>query len=158
MDKIKKSCHYQLAKYVMGYYFLILVLSPLSIRASSCTVSTVSVNFGVYNVYTTTNTTSIGQVTVSCSPVNTPYTVALNGGLYGTIAQRKQKISSGSDMLLYNLYSNASMTVLWGDGSTNGTTVASSNSTPLNVYGKLPSLQNISIGNYSDSVSVTVTF
>lgn len=158
MVKLKNQHRVQCVKYVTAGWLLILGWFMFWSHASGCTVSTVSVNFGTYNVYNTSNTTSIGQITVSCNPATTPYIVALNGGLYGTISQRKQKLSSGSDTLLYNLYSNPSMTVLWGDGSTNGTTVASSSPTPLNVYGNLPALQNISVGNYSDSVSVTVTF
>jgi len=156
MNKLKSQYHNLHFKYFIVGVFLALGSVPLSGVAASCTVSTVSINFGTYNVYTTTNTVSTGQVKVVCNPLTAPYTVALNGGTYGTITQRKQ--GSGSNTLLYNLYSDPARTVLWGDGSTNGTTVSSSSSTPLNVYGSIPALQNVSVGSYSDNVSVTVTF
>lgn len=125
---------------------------------SSCSLTTTPVSFGIYNVYATTNPGSSGQITVTCNPANTPYTVALNGGSNGTISQRKLKLVSGSDTLSYNLYTDATRSTLWGDGTTNGVTVASSNSTPLTVYGAITVLQDVSVGTYTDSVTVTATF
>lgn len=152
---LKQKMHRQI-NLLLYFIFFISLLVPLESHAVVCSVSTVPVNFGVYNVYQSGNTLTIGQITVACDPVATTYTVALNGGTYGTIAQRKQ--SSGSDFLLYNLYTDASRSVLWGDGSTNGVTVSSSGSAPLDVYGSAPGQQDVSVGTYSDNVSVTVSF
>jgi spore coat protein U-like protein len=132
---------------------------PLNVFAVSCSVTTTPVSFGAYNVYATTSPATTGQVTVSCNPASTPYTIALNGGLHGNISQRKLKQSGGTDNLLYNLYTDATMTTIWGDGtSSNGVTVASSNSTPLIVYGGMKPLQDINTGTYTDTVGITVTF
>jgi spore coat protein U-like protein len=154
-QRLKDKMSRQIKCILYIFYFINLFI-PLQSQATVCSVSTVPIIFGTYNVYLTGNTQTIGQITVSCDPVTTSYTVALNGGTYGTIAQRKQ--SSGSDILLYNLYTNPARSVLWGDGSTNGVTVSSSNPTPLNVYGNIPGQQDVSVGTYSDNVSVTVTF
>jgi spore coat protein U-like protein len=135
----------------------LLLLILISVKAYAiCSVATVPVNFGNYNVYATGNSLTTGQITVTCDPISTTYTVALNGGTYGTIAQRKQ--SSGSDFLFYNLYTDAAHSILWGDGSTNGITVSSSGLAPLNVYGSMPGQQDVSVGSYSDVVAVTVNF
>jgi spore coat protein U-like protein len=147
MKKIKYLCNF--------LTIMICYTSSLSM-AAVCTVNTVPVNFGTYDVYSNADTLTIGQVGVNCNPAGTSFIVALNGGIFGTITQRKQ--GSGANRLLYNLYTNASRSILWGDGSTNGVTVSSSGLVPLNIYGSIPARQDVSVGNYSDSVSVTVTF
>jgi spore coat protein U-like protein len=146
---------YKKARFLFLSIIFSVFISSVS-NAAVCSVNTVAVAFGAYNVYSTSNTLTTGQVTVNCSPAGTAYTVALNGGTFGTIAQRKQ--GSGLNRLLYNLYTDVSRSTLWGDGSTNGVTVSSSGMTPLNIYGSIPASQDVSVGNYSDSVSVTVTF
>lgn len=156
MQKNKQLLSYRTIQCAFYIIVLTCILLPVLGRATSCTVSTVSVNFGTYNVYATTALQTTGQITVTCNPVSTSYIVALNGGTYGTITQRKQ--SSGSDLLLYNLYTDPARTVLWGDGSTSGVTVTSSGLTPLTVYGVIPAQQDVSAGAYSDNVSVTVSF
>ena len=148
MQKIKNRYLWLFTKIIL---FLVI---PAKVYAI-CSVSTVPVNFGTYNVYTTGNALTIGQITVLCNPL-TAYIVSLNSGQHGTIAQRKQ--ASSNDFLLYNLYTDPARTILWGDGSTNGVTVSSSGSTPLNVYGSMPGQQNVSVGSYLDTVAVTVLF
>ena len=145
-----------------GMHRIVVALSVVSLLVplqsyAVCSVSTVAVNFGSYNVYTPGNALSIGQITVTCNPVTTSYTIALNGGSYGNIAQRKQS-AGGNDTLLYNLYTDPARSILWGDGSTNGVTVTSSSQSPINVYGSIPGQQDVSVGAYSDNVSVNVTF
>jgi spore coat protein U-like protein len=152
---LKQKIHRRI-DWMFYFIFFISLLIPLESGAVVCSVSSVPVNFGSYDVYASGNTQTIGQVTVTCDPVTTSYTVALNGGTYGTIAQRKQ--SSGSDFLLYNLYTDPARSILWGDGSTNGVTVSSSSPNPLNVYGSIPGQQDVSEGTYTDHVSVMVTF
>lgn len=136
--------------------FFSFFISPQGMAA--CSITTTPVSFGIYNVYAASNPGSTGQITVNCNPSTTSYVVALNGGLSGTISQRKLKRAAGSDNLLYNLYTDASRTTIWGDGSNNGVTVSSSSSTPLPVYGAIIPLQDISTGTYTDSVAVTVNF
>jgi spore coat protein U-like protein len=133
------------------------LLLACNASAVVCDVSTTAVNFGSYNVYATSNPGTQGQVTVSCTPLTT-YTIALNGGLYGNISQRKMHSTTNSETMLYNLYTDASLSSLWGDGTSNGTTVTSSEATPVTVYAAIPPLQDVSVGTYTDNVSVTVSF
>ena len=72
--------------------------------------------------------------------------------------------SSGSHPLYYNLYSNAGRTIIWGDDSGGGESVASSfpaasrSAKAFSIYGRIPALQNAWVGIYHDSVTVTVSY
>jgi spore coat protein U-like protein len=68
----------------------------------------------------------------------------------------------GTDILTYELYSDAAGGTVWGSGS-GGSTVAynAANSAPttLTVFGRIPAGQNnAGVGAYADTVTVTVTF
>ncbi len=66
-------------------------------------------------------------------------------------------------MLTYNLYRNAGRTNIWGDG-TGGTSVYTRANPPndsnvnLTIYGRIPAQQDVSAGNYSDTVSAVINF
>ncbi len=59
----------------------------------------------------------------------------------------------------YNLYRNAARSEIWGDG-TNGSFIQSGSGAGANVpwpiYGRLPGSQNVSVGTYTDNITVTV--
>jgi spore coat protein U-like protein len=66
------------------------------------------------------------------------------------------------DTLTYELYSDVAGGTVWGSGN-GGTTVAysaaDSSAQTLTVFGRIPSGQNTAtVGDYSDTVTVTVTF
>ena len=66
---------------------------------------------------------------------------------------------------LYNLYTNASNSLVWGNG-TGGTSVVGDSYTMTagtviknySVYMRIPRSQSINGGSYSDSIAVTVTY
>ena len=72
-------------------------------------------------------------------------------------------LRKGSEVLQYNLYRNAARTTIWGDG-TGGTSVYSLANPPnnsnvnLTIYGRIPAQQDVSAGNYSDTVSAVINF
>ncbi|HXS20313.1 MAG TPA: spore coat protein U domain-containing protein, partial [Steroidobacteraceae bacterium] len=84
------------------------------------------------------------------------YTVSMSAGS-GTLTSRVMK--SGGSQLDYNLYTNSTHTTIWGDG-TSGTVKVSATSlgATYTVYGLIPALQNVPVGSYSDTVTVTVTY
>jgi spore coat protein U-like protein len=145
---------------------IILLIPALALGAqSSCTVTTTPVNFGSYDVFSNSALDTVGQVSVNCSGgASTSYSVViqLNKGLNGSIPQRKMQRSSGNDTLSYNLYTNAGRSIIWGDG-TGGSSTQTLNmnggpASTLSIYGRVPPLQDVSIGNYTDSVTVTINF
>jgi spore coat protein U-like protein len=139
---------------------------PVSmVVAEACTVSATAVDFGTVGAAPALAT---GQITVTCQS-GVPYTVALNQGAHHqpSIGRTASLTGGTGQYLVYELYSDAARTRIWGDfgfGSTysgfpsyglgDGTAQA------LTVYGGTPggSLTGIPAGTYQDTVTVTVHF
>lgn len=124
----------------------------------NCTISASAVNFGGYNVFTPTALDSSGSITVQCT-AGVTVRVQLSRGSSSTFLPRT--LRSGSDVVDYNLYSDAFVNV-WGDGSAGTADVTSTvtllSPATLPVYGRIPPLQNARVGSYSDSIVATVVF
>ena len=129
--------------------------------APSCTISVTSVAFGSYNVFTTTPTDSTGTITYECNSRASNISISLSDGSSSTFNPRT--LRKGSEVLNYNLFTNAARTTIWGDG-TGGTAVYSQGNPPnnqnvnLTVYGRIPAQQDVSAGNYSDTVLAIINF
>jgi spore coat protein U-like protein len=128
--------------------------------AGSCTISTTSVNFGSYNVFTGSATDSTGTVTVDCNGGAHNIVVTLSKG--ASASYNPRTMLKGAEALSYNLFSDAARTSIWGDGS--GGTFTYTNPNPpnspfnLTVYGRVPAGQDVSAGVYSDTVSAVINF
>lgn len=124
-------------------------------HAVVCSVSPQSVSFGNYDPLNPAALDGVGNINVSCD-ASTSFTISLSAGS-GTYTSRK--MMSGTEPMAYNLYTDASRLLIWGDGtgstSTVSTTAASGDYT---VYGRIPDRQNIPAGTYTDSITVTVTY
>ena len=152
----------------MNVIRLILVFSYLllsvNILSAACSVSTTPVNFGDYDVFSSSPTDSTGFITITCDEVPPP-TVTVSIGQSpnsGGFNPRKMKLTGGTDLLNYNLYTSGSYANIWGDG-TSGTvtkTVAVHTNQPetLKVFGRIPPLQDVSHGTYTDTLTVTINW
>lgn len=133
--------------------WLLLCLQPAAVGA--CTVSVTGVAFGNYSVFDVGHLESTGTVTVNCA---TPYTLALSASLNnGGFAPRR--LDSVDDSLNYYLYTDPTRTTIWGDGAGGTSTVGGSGSgTPTDhtIYGRILAEQNVRVGSYSDTVTVTL--
>lgn len=137
----------------------------------NCKVSASSLSFGSSYVPGggDANTTSV--ISVNCTK-GTPFTVALGAGASTGSTVSNRNMTGGSnptDLLSYQLYTDAGRTTIWGDGtggtstsaSQNGQGMASSQVVALTVYGQIPdsaSNQAAPPDSYSDTVQVTVTY
>ena len=133
---------------------------------AACNVSATVVPFGAYDPASASATDSTGTVTVTCTvlvALGMSWTVELSKGASTTYSPRK--LASGGANLNYNLYTTNARTVIWGDGS--GGTSVISDSVSLSIgthnfsytmYGRIPPLQDVKSGSYSDSIVVTVTY
>ena len=122
-----------------------------------CSVSAGGVSFGGYDVFSTADVHSTGNVQISCDTA-TSYSILLGPGA-GSFDQRT--LISGDNTLDYNLYTDASRSVVWGDGSgiTDVVTGSSSGETvDHGVYGRIPARQNVTAGTYGDTVTITLEF
>jgi spore coat protein U-like protein len=141
--------------------------------ATDCSVSSVSLNFGVYDPALTTADDSVGSVTVTCRHLSgganrINYTVSFSNGLNGTSATTRA-MASGTKRLNYGVFRDPARSQVWGNGA-GGTVVAAGSMTvgPGNgnntktvvhsVYGRIPQLQDAAPGTYADTLQVTLTF
>lgn len=130
-------------------------------QSPSCTISVTSVAFGNYNVFTTTSDDSTGTITYRCNSRASNISISLSDGSSSTYTPRT--LRKGSEILQYNLYRNAARTTIWGNG-TGGTSVYTDANPPnnsnvtLTVYGRIPAQQDVSAGNYTDTVSAVINF
>lgn len=127
--------------------------------AATCTVSATNMAFGTYQFTANSDTTS--TITVICTPT-TQYKVGLSAGLYGTgITNRMMSTSAtGTDKLTYFLYRDSSRTQNWGNtpGTDTVDQAGSGVAQNITVYGRINSGAMSVPGNYSDTITVTVTF
>jgi spore coat protein U-like protein len=129
--------------------------------AAGCSVSTTSVNFGMYDVFDTAPNDSTGTITLKCNGGAKDVTVEISRGGASSFALRR--MVNGASQLRYNLYLNAARTAVWGDG-TGGTQSYDVGNPPnnkdvsLTIFARIPAEQDVSSGSYSDSVTVTVNY
>ena len=123
--------------------------------AVQCNVNVQGISFGAYDTFDNQGRDSTANIGVNCD-VAIAYAIALSPG---SDSYASRSMTSGADRLRYNLYTDASRTTVWGDGTSGSLTVAGF-ATPANhvVYGRIPARQNVRIGNYSDNITVTVTY
>jgi spore coat protein U-like protein len=153
-------------KYTVLSFLALLPLFALAPRADgqlTCTFSSVSgVNFGSYDVFSASPKTATGTISYSCRRVSGVHfmTMDLSAGSSGTFANRT--LRSGGNVLNYNLYPNAVNNPVWGNGT--GTTYnyvvdpVDRNVHALTVYGTIPPGQNVGVGSYTDTITVTMNF
>lgn len=126
-----------------------------------CNVGTVPVNFGSYNIFSSTPTDAQGSVTLMCDSPGVPFAISIDAGVNsgGLFSARKLKSVTGANTINYNLYTTAAATQIWGDGTGGSVTysgVLQANTGSVVVHGRMPARQNAYVGFYSDSVIVTV--
>jgi spore coat protein U-like protein len=130
--------------------------------AASCTITTVTgVAFGTYNVYGAAPLDTTGRVTISCNGAAKSVTVDLSRGHSPSFTPRY--MLNGSEQLDYNLYLDATRTIIWGDntsGSSHYGPVDPPNNTNINltIYARIPAGRDVGTGSYTDSITATVNF
>ena len=140
----------------------VLLLAVWATRVeAACTISATGVNFGLYDVFAPMPTDSTGSVTYDCEPSDKNIRITLSSGVGGTFLPRS--LTNGSDLLAYNLFTDAALTSIWGDGTGGSNFYYKNNPHPvkptvLTIYGRIPALQDVGTGSYTDTVIVTVDF
>jgi spore coat protein U-like protein len=130
-----------------------------------------SIDFGPYHPLSlpgrlaSADVDSTGSVTVSCSGLTqgVNYTLKLDGGRSNSISARRMGGTGGGSDMAYNLYTNATRSLVWGDGSSgsalSGSLGAGTNSHTHTFYGRIPGGQNSVIpGGFSDLLVITLEY
>ena len=139
--------------------------ASLTVKAtvlSTCSIDNAALDFGTYDVLSTSATAGQTNLTYRCTKGVTPK-ISLNKGGGDSITSRKLKYNN--DTLSYSLLkpvnnncSNA--TENWGD--TNGTWYSPSSPTPgkadqnVLVCGSISPGQDVPAGTYTDTVTITI--
>lgn len=139
----------------------VMLLTGMEHAAAACSVATSGINFGSYDVFVLTPSDSVGNITVSC---NSNEQVTINIGsspTSGGFSPRQMRHVSLPDKLDYNLYLDTPHTMIWGDGTLGTQTITAKvkKDEPWNVpfYGRIPAQQDVTVGNYSEVLAVTIT-
>lgn len=138
------------------------LLGAVSAESADCRLQgTSSLSFGAYDPNSPTPLTSSGAITLRCRNDATGVTVQLGRG--GATTYFPRRMTSGLEVLEYNIFLDAALTAVWGDG-TAGTNVygpfnpRNSTSEVLPLFGVIFAGQNVPAGSYSDTVVITVNF
>lgn len=153
-------------KWTLPISLLFIQLSVNAALIATCTVSTTAVAFSNYVATASTNNDGLGDVAVTCNALVAAgvggYVIDLSAGS-GTYANRK--LTSGSNFLAYNLYSDTTRLLVWGDGTAGTQTVSDSylilltpTTRHYTVYGQIPPGQSQPAGTYTDTVTATITY
>jgi spore coat protein U-like protein len=149
---------------------LVLLLAPsLAHALITCSFSsTPGMSFGVYDDASAAPADVNNSIVVRCSRIlgtNNANVVLQLGpsATSGTIATRQ--MASGANRMSYNLYRDAGRTQVWGQTSGVDAVQINSGNIPnfgsvnvtFTIFGRIPALQNVAPGAYSDSVQLTVS-
>ncbi|MEI6243840.1 MAG: spore coat U domain-containing protein [Acidobacteriota bacterium] len=126
---------------------------------STCAInSTTAVNFGAYDPFSAVPDDSAGNVKYTCS-TGLGVVISLSGVQVGG----SRKFTSGTNNLLYNIYSDAARTLPLGDG-TNGVSslnvgkMTSGTQKTQQLYGRIPAGQDVGQATYSATLVITFNF
>jgi len=132
---------------------------------AACGASASGLVFGQYNPFSTTPTNISGTITLSCGAATGAgnYAIALSAGSSGSYSQRQ--MYSNQTILLYQLYTDAARSQIWGDGTGESSAVVGKDNVPLlggtsiyTVYGQIFAKQLVTPGAYTDTIIVTITY
>jgi spore coat protein U-like protein len=138
------------------------VLTVQATVTPECIINDANLDFGSVGGIFVQAAVASTQIDVECNDSGVPFSVSLNTGLNGTATGRK--MSGSTDMLPYELYSDASLSTPWGDGVNLGDAVSGTSSagygnfTSLALYGRIPAGTRVKSFGYTDSVGALVSF
>jgi spore coat protein U-like protein len=133
------------------------LFAPVAARAAACSQITATLTFGPapYDVYTLTDTTQVGTISYKCPPPLSPV-VTLSASANG--AYRPRQMTSGGNKLNYEIYFDPTMTIVWGVGADQQAVPGGGGTSTVNMYGRIFAQQDVSVGNYTDTITVTFNF
>lgn len=131
-----------------------------SIR-ENCRISTTPVAFGTVDVTASAATNAVGNFGVQCTD-GTPWTVTAGVGNGSGATYTSRRMTSESNLLAYNLYTDSQRTLVFGDGTAGTMTfsgVGNGDGQGGAIWGRIPGGQaSVPSGNYADVVAITVTY
>jgi spore coat protein U-like protein len=97
-------------------FALLVPQAAQAVCVPALSVSATALNFGVYDPGAGSADKSTATISLQCTVGLLPsFTVALSAGNSASYSARR--MTTGSDALRYNLYTDSNDTMIWGDGS-----------------------------------------
>jgi spore coat protein U-like protein len=128
---------------------------------ANCTVSTTPLAFGNVDSTSASNVDASGGLSITCTN-GSAWTASAGVGAGSGASYATRKMTAGSDLLNYNIYTSAARTTVWGDGTASTGTIGGTgngSAQSVTVYGRVAGGQNgVPVGSYADTVAVTVTY
>lgn len=128
-----------------------------------CTIQALpTLGFPSYDVFVSAPTVTSQIARIHCTGNGNldTFTVGIGqSATSGSISGRQMAQVLGSGRLNYNIYKDGGYSNLWGDGTagTTGLTVTTTGpNTSVPIYGKIDPGQDAPVGNYSDTVVMSV--
>ncbi|MBN1959614.1 MAG: spore coat protein U domain-containing protein [Deltaproteobacteria bacterium] len=142
------------------FILLFLLFAPTNAHAIYCFITqSTGINFGAYDVFNSTPTDSTGSFSYFCFFVGGA-SVRLSLSRGGAASYTPRRMQNGGFTLQYNLYLDASRTIIWGDGSGGSsyfqTVPPNFRTETVTIYGRIPPGQDIPAGNYHDTIVATL--
>jgi spore coat protein U-like protein len=142
---------------------LLFILSGVDAKAAvSCSLSATNVDFGEFQGLAAT---AAGALVLSCfGSGQTDYVITLTTGAAGTYNPRT--MTSGTDRVAYNLFSESSLSSIWGNGVA-GTVVVTGSvnnqsdhlvTTSIPIYARIPPQPLPTPANYADTITANLTY
>lgn len=138
------------------------MLVPPGWAHAACSLGGGSVAFGAYDPISLAPLDTIGSLVFQCSQKDHNVMITLSRGSGTSFATRR--MLNGSQQLLYNLYRDIGRTIIWGDGSGGSQAYLINNPQPNNrdirvpIFGRIPAGQNVKVGSYADTITITLFF
>ena len=128
---------------------------------ANCTVSTTPLAFGNVDSTSASNVDATGGLSITCTN-GSAWTASAGVGAGSGASYASRKMTAGSDLLNYNIYTSAARTTVWGDGTASTGTIGGTgngSAQSVTVYGRVAGGQNgVPVGSYADTVAVTITY
>jgi spore coat protein U-like protein len=134
-------------------------LLPWSVHADCQFLSLGDISFGTYDVFSKLpNRAGVGNLRIKCQGIGHAAVVKLSTGQSNNYVTRV--MHSSNDALIYNLYTSAARSVVWGDGSGSSSVMAApkNQNTSLTIFGNIPEGQDPAAGSYVDTILISVDF
>ncbi|QYR52486.1 Csu type fimbrial protein [Lysobacter soyae] len=126
---------------------------------TTCQINTASdLNFGSVEGFITSAVNQTSQINLRCVG-GTAWKLGLNNGINANGTQRRMKHSAAAEFVDYELYRDAGRSQRWGTTLNSDTQngIGTGNAQTVTVYGQVPQ-QTATPGDYSDTVTVTITY
>ena len=89
---------------------------------ANCTVSTTPLAFGNVDSTSASNVDATGGLSITCTN-GSAWTASAGVGAGSGASYASRKMTAGSDLLNYNIYTSAARTTVWGDGTASTGTI-----------------------------------